>query len=62
MRPLGLALLLIGLIGIVLGVLHAIGIPLSSGGFSHGTWPGVGPIIGGLGLAGLGTYLALRRA
>lgn len=61
MRLLGLALVVIGLIGIVLGVLAALGMPLSA---SHGyaTWQGVGPILGGLGLVGFGAWAAATRA
>ena len=62
MRLFGLILLVLGLIGLVLGVLEAAGIPLAGGMHGYATWRGVGPIIAGLGLAGVGAYLALGRA
>ena len=62
MRLFGLILLVFGLVGIVLGVLDAAGIPLAGGMHGYATWPGVGPILAGLGLVGLGAYAALRRA
>lgn len=61
MRVLGLVLVVIGLAGIVLGVLAALGIPLV-GTQAFATWKGVGPMIGGLALVGLGAYAALARA
>ena len=62
MRLFGLVLLVVGLVGIVLGALDAAGIPLVSGMHGYATWHGVGPILAGLGLVGLGSYAALRRA
>lgn len=61
MRALGLVLLAIGLIGLILGLLDALGMPLTGAMMGHATWGGVGPIIAGLGLVGLGAYFALRR-
>ena len=62
MRVFGLILLVLGLVGLVLGVLHAAGIPLGGGMHGYATWRGVGPMIAGLGLVGFGAYVALRRA
>ena len=62
MRLFGLILLVLGLVGIVLGVLDAAGIPLAGGMHGYATWHGVGPILAGLGLVGLGAYAALRKA
>lgn len=62
MRLLGLILLLIGVLGVVLGLLHALGIPLTTGTHHYATWPGPGPIIAGLSMIAFGAYIALRRA
>lgn len=62
MRLFGLILLVLGLVGLVLGVLDAAGIPLVSGMHGYATWRGVGPMLAGLGLIGVGAYVALRRA
>lgn len=62
MRLFGLILLVLGLIGLVLGVLEAAGIPLAGGMHGYATWRGAGPIIAGLGMIGVGAYAALRRA
>lgn len=61
MRVLGLVLVLVGIAGIVLGVLAALGLPLA-GTQAFATWSGVGPMIGGLALVALGAYAALARA
>jgi hypothetical protein len=62
MRLFGLILLVLGLVGLVLGVLDAAGIPLAGGMHGYATWRGVGPMLAGLGLIGVGAYVALRRA
>lgn len=62
MRLFGLILLVLGLVGLVLGVLDAAGIPLVRGMHGYATWRGVGPMLAGLGLIGVGAYVALRRA
>ena len=62
MRLFGLILLVLGLVGLVLGVLDAVGIPLARGMYGYATWRGVGPMLAGLGLIGVGAYVALRRA
>ena len=50
MRPAGLLLLLLGIVGLVLGVLAMIGIPFlqPTGSTGDTAAPGAGPILGGL--------------
>ena len=59
MRILGLALVLLGLLGVALGLLHALIPSLNLGGvdFSAATVPGIGPILAGVILLVLGLVL-----
>ncbi|HEU4698600.1 MAG TPA: hypothetical protein VFS40_05435 [Gemmatimonadales bacterium] len=65
MRPYALALLVLGLVGIVIGVIHAAvpGDPVAatSAQFGFATWRGMGPMYAGAILVLLGLYLLRRR-
>lgn len=59
MRLFGLVLVALGLLGIVLGVVHMIGIELTDHLFSYATWDGIGPILAGIFLIAAGGYATL---
>ena len=63
MRPVGLLLVLVGIAGIVLGVLSAVGVRFlqPSGALGDVTMPGAGPIIAGVILLAAGFAIATQR-